>query len=512
MKTRKNRMLSLLLVLALALTLTAPALAGEVNAPEPEEPLTVSEAEPPEERAVPEDASEEAAQEEEADESLPEEVSEDAVQEDEADASVPDSVSEEPSEESLVEAGEPDSAARSDASAQALAPSEEQPSEEPTLDQSSLTLAVLESKPLKLLNATPVSFLSSDENVITVSEEGLVTARQAGSAIVQVIDDQGRGYCCSVTVVNAIIETKWKMKVGQRVGLNLEGREIASVVSSDKKVVRVNRNLQAVAKQSGVAELTITDTLGDIHVCVIQVQAVLSAKTLTLSETKTAKLSFQGSPITNAVSSNEDVATVDEKGTVTGVKEGKAVLSLTDASGKTSKCKVTVKVNYLARTAASAKKVYGKIVSLRCRHSGGTRSYKQLLKRKKITCGTGVSVALQEAGLLKKGDVITHTAAGSVKRKLKGVSKALKNKGRLKKGTYTIVKAGCRFSKLPKKYQAAGMVYVQDSNICISAGNGYIYTTNESSRQYRRGHYFKTKMNRGYTHTHTILYVIVPNS
>jgi hypothetical protein len=184
--------------------------------------------------------------------------------------------------------------------------------------------------------------------------------------------------------------------------------------------------------------------------------------------------------------------------------------TLTDDGGASQS--EETKTNYLARTAEAAEKVYGKIVDLHCRHSGGTRSYDQLLKRKKITCGTGVSVALQEAGLLKKGDVITHTAEGSEKRKLKSVGKAVKNKQRLKKGTYTIYKANCKFSKLPKKYKAAGMVYVQASNICISAGDGYIYTTNQSSRQYKHGHYFKTRMKSGHTHRHKILYVIAPNS
>ena len=75
-----------------------------------------------------------------------------------------------------------------------------------------------------------------------------------------------------------------------------------------------------------------------------------------------------------------------------------------------------------------------------------------------------------------------------------------------------INEANCRFSRLPKKYKQAGMVYVQDSNICVSAGDGYIYSCNESSRQYRHGHYFRTKMKAGYTHHHKILYVIAPNS
>jgi hypothetical protein len=269
---------------------------------------------------------------------------------------------------------------------------------------------------------------------------------------------------------------------------------------------------QVTARKAGNADITLTDELGNLHVCNVNVKGVISSKKLTLSETESAKLNIKGGKIVNAVSSDEAVVSVDEKGKVTAKKAGSAVVTLTDNGGSETSCKVKVDVNYLARTAAAAKKVYGKIASLHCHHSGGTRSYAQMLKRRKITCGTGVSVALQEAGLLKKGDVITHTTSGSEKTKLKSPGKTIKNRQRLKKGTYTIYKANCKFKNLPEKYKAAGMVYVQASNICISAGHGYIYTTNESSRQYRHGHYFKTCLNKGYTHSHKILYVIAPNS
>ncbi len=534
MRLMKTRLLSLLLVLALALTLIAPALAEDGSDQADASASVSAQAEEPEQEKQDEEKDEKQTEEKDADESSDteektqekqeepdqnaqneqEKLDEDAQDEsvgDESDSvDAQEELTGEPADESpsAADAVEADASAEEAVEAQADAA----PAAEAALESDALTLTVGAQAQIRLVGAQASSFQSSDAETVAVDAEGVVTARKVGSALVEVKDQQGKIYVCAVTVEATTTRSEVTMTVGQSAALSLDGRTLARAESSDSAVVLVDGNDQAAALKSGTAELTLTDTLGDLHVCAVRVKAVLNSKALTLSEKKTAKLNFQGSPIVAASSSNAAVASVDEKGKVTANTAGSAVLTLTDASGSEATCKVNVKVNYLARSAASAKKVYGKIVTLHCRHSGGTRSYSQLLKRKKITCGTGVSVALQGAGLLKSGDVITHTTSGSEKRKLSKPSKAIKNLGRLKKGTYTIYKANCKYSKLPAKYKAAGMVYVQASNICISAGDGYIYTTNESSRQYRHGHYFKTRMNKGYTHRHKILFVIAPKS
>lgn len=390
---------------------------------------------------------------------------------------------------------------------------ETQEEKTPVLNYSSLPLTVGNSEQL-ILDGGEIASVSSSDACVSVEQNGKVTAQKVGSAVVTVTDVQGRAYECQVKVEASITTSKLKLTVGGEKTLKLEGRTISEAKSSNKKLATVDAKGKVKALKSGSVTITLTDTLGDVHEYALTIASKLNTSKAELSETKTLQLKLTGSSVKKAKSSNEKVAIVSETGKVTAVMEGTAKITLTDNAGQKHTAKVTVKPNYLNRTAVSAKKVYGKIVSLHCSHSGGTRSYSQLLKRKKITCGTGVSVALQEAGLLKSGDVITHTAGGSGngRHKLKSVSKALKNQGKLKKGTYTIYKAGCKYSQLPEKYKAAGMVYVQDSNICISAGDGYIYTTNESSRQYRHGHYFKTRLNAGYTHSHDILFVIAPNS
>jgi hypothetical protein len=68
-----------------------------------------------------------------------------------------------------------------------------------------------------------------------------------------------------------------------------------------------------------------------------------------------------------------------------------------------------------------------------------------------------------------------------------------------------------RYRDLPAEYKKAGVAYIQNSNACISAGNGRIWSCNRS-----KGHRYKGKSDyyrsSGYPFTSKILVVIVPDS
>jgi hypothetical protein len=115
-----------------------------------------------------------------------------------------------------------------------------------------------------------------------------------------------------------------------------------------------------------------------------------------------------------------------------------------------------------------------------------------------------VSIVLQEAGLLPKGVVVSHTAKASGKKK---ITDAVKNTAKLRHcKVYWVNK---RFGDLPEAWKRAGCVYFQNSNACISAGNGKIWSCNKSKGyRYRgRGDYLRTE---GYPFTSPILVVVVP--
>jgi len=169
-------------------------------------------------------------------------------------------------------------------------------------------------------------------------------------------------------------------------------------------------------------------------------------------------------------------------------------------------------VNYLAQTAAGAKKVYAAVVDVGCRHAGGATTLAEIRKRRVTTCSSSVTAALKLGGLMKSGK-LGHTKAdghgGATKTTAKKTIYGLEY---LIPGTYTIVKIGKKYADMDEKYKKAGIVYVQDSNICISAGDGYIYSTNEGHVQVKNGRYVRTRVKSGYPFTSKILFAIVPKN
>lgn len=172
-------------------------------------------------------------------------------------------------------------------------------------------------------------------------------------------------------------------------------------------------------------------------------------------------------------------------------------------------------VDYLAAAAKQAPIVYDKIVSLGCKHKSGTKTWEALAKNKYVNCASSASLVLQRAGVLKKGCIVNHrSGVGNSKAvsKKNAISKAMAGQSNLITGRYTIVKIGKTYSKMSSKYKKAGIVYVQDSNICVCAGGGYIYSCNEAKSQMSGGKYKKTKVKSGYPFSSPILYAIVPKS
>jgi GH24 family phage-related lysozyme (muramidase) len=167
----------------------------------------------------------------------------------------------------------------------------------------------------------------------------------------------------------------------------------------------------------------------------------------------------------------------------------------------------SVPINYRSRVAAKAEKIYPLCVGKK--HGSGVqkrvKTLEQFKGQKELNCHLMVSLVLQEAGCLPKGCVITHTAKGGSKRK---ITDAVKGTNKLRHcKVYWVNK---HYKDLPEKWKKAGVVYIQDSNACISAGGGKIWSCNKS-----KGKWYKVKgdylRSGGYTFTSRILCVIVPD-
>lgn len=173
--------------------------------------------------------------------------------------------------------------------------------------------------------------------------------------------------------------------------------------------------------------------------------------------------------------------------------------------------------NYLSLVAKWTPIVYNKVVELKCTHKTGASSYSDIQKKRITTCSTSVSAVLQQAGCLKVGKKLSHTnavggSASNILKKKNSISKAINNYKYLIDGTYDIVPIGKTYANMNSKYKKAGIVYVQDSNICICGGNDTIWSTNEGGGQYKNGHYFNVLNKSGYCFYSVILYAIVPKS
>lgn len=175
------------------------------------------------------------------------------------------------------------------------------------------------------------------------------------------------------------------------------------------------------------------------------------------------------------------------------------------------------KTDYLAQAAEAAKRVYPKIVALGCVHASGAATYAQMLSMKKVTCASSASIAYQAAGILPSGKIVSHTKAvggsdANIRKKKPTVAKAMTGVANLPKDKVDVVWIGKKYADLPAKYRKPGVMYIQDSNVCICAGGGAIYSCNgaKGSQLNSKGRYIKNKITSGYAFTSPILVAIVP--
>ena len=185
-------------------------------------------------------------------------------------------------------------------------------------------------------------------------------------------------------------------------------------------------------------------------------------------------------------------------------------------------------VNYMKNVQKWVDKVYETIYYTGCWHKKPhPTSLEDMKEKKTISCGWSVSITYQQAGLLEKGKKISHTPACGIHNDMEGLKKyydvpdlkkslelTMTHPERLKKGSCDLVKVMKKYKELPAWLQQKGVLYVQNSNICISAGNQKIYSCNSSNKQYGPG---KSKVLRvdkdgEYAFRSLILWAVVPRS
>ena len=218
-------------------------------------------------------------------------------------------------------------------------------------------------------NATDktVTWISSDESVATVDQEGKVTAVKAGEAIITAKAGDKEAQCKVVVTPAAVPVTSITLdaqlleleegETGQLTATVLpEDATDKSVVwfSSDESVATVDQEGKVTAVKAG--EAIITAKVGELAAeCKVVVHApVVPVTEITLDQQEVHIMPDQTVQLTATVkpdnatdktvtwsSSHPEVATVDQKGTVTGVSMGETVITAT-AGDKSAECLVKV--------------------------------------------------------------------------------------------------------------------------------------------------------------------------
>ncbi|MCM1544508.1 MAG: Ig-like domain-containing protein [Ruminococcus sp.] len=215
-----------------------------------------------------------------------------------------------------------------------------------------------------------VTWKSSNTSVAKVNASGKVTAVAPGKATITcTTKDSGKTATCVVTVkavkATGVKLNKTTASVNEGASVTLKATLVPSNAtnknvtwkSSNTSVATVNASGKVTAKKVGTATITCTTKDGNKTAkCTVTVKPTkvtgvsLNRSTLSLDYGKTYTLTATIAP-SNASnkkvtwrSSNSSVAKVDSNGKVTGVGNGKAVITCTTADGSiTAQCTVTVK-------------------------------------------------------------------------------------------------------------------------------------------------------------------------
>ena len=184
--------------------------------------------------------------------------------------------------------------------------------------------------------------------------------------------------------------------------------------------------------------------------------------------------------------------------------------------------------DYLKNVQNWVDKVYQTIYNIGCSHvKPHPNSYETMIKMKTINCCWSVSITYQQAGLIEKGKKIGHTPACGIHNDMEALKKyydvpdlkkslhlTMYNSHNLKKGSCDLIKVMKKYKELPIWLRQKGVIYVQNSNICISAGNKKIYSCNSTGKQYGPGksQVLREDKHHEYAFSSLILWAIVPRS
>ena len=219
-----------------------------------------------------------------------------------------------------------------------------------------------------------VRWYSTEESIISVNNQGHVKAHSVGDAVICAATEKGKTAFCKVHVRNKIESVIVTAPAGEKqvsIGSTLQLTAIVTPSnlpdiitewkSSDKTVATVNADGLVTAKKEGSVKITVTVTNGsqsesvDYDISVIQqtvtsVELDKSSLSMIEGETYTLKATIKPDNAYDKTikweSSLPSVATVSDKGVVTAVKAGTAIITA-KCGNKTATCQITVQAKFI---------------------------------------------------------------------------------------------------------------------------------------------------------------------
>ena len=211
--------------------------------------------------------------------------------------------------------------------------------------------------------ANSYKYATSDSSICSVNQMGLVTGVRPGTATITVKTYNGLRARLTVTVKAApekIYVDKTSVTLGNGETYRINPYLDSSHASKQKKFSSSNSSVATVdssgivtAKSTGTAVITVSAFNGVSVKCTVTVKAAPSSVSFAQSSISVPSDGMTGVsvyfPVGSAsnkltyISSNTSVCTVDSYGTVMGVKEGSAKITVITFNGKKAECTVTVK-------------------------------------------------------------------------------------------------------------------------------------------------------------------------
>ncbi len=199
-------------------------------------------------------------------------------------------------------------------------------------------------------NGKKPSFSSSDSKIASVNTYGKITAKKPGTVKITAKIRNGEA-SCTVKVQKTKLQLSAKeirLENGQSARLKVSSSTGHPVTykSSKKSIATVDKDGMITARKPGSAVITATvDKISESCKVTVKKPAVsISKRSVSLYRKQTVRLTVKSTSasVPKWKSNKKSVASVDQKGVVTAVKNGSAIITVT-VDGVSKSCEVTVK-------------------------------------------------------------------------------------------------------------------------------------------------------------------------